>query len=190
MRYALILLYVILAVAGSQSLPTDALAAENGNDWRPTYDMVMMWINFIIFAALIVKLARVPLKGFFRDQKEEVAREIRRVEENRDKIAGEVTAAKAKLAECDARFARLKEAALQEAEKRRQDIIDDAKQESRLLIEHTKLKIEHQIREAGLRIKTELIDAATDRALEHLSSEVTAEDHRKYVDLFLNKIAG
>lgn len=190
MRYVLLLLYVILAVAAFQGLPTDALAAETGNDWRPTYDNVMIWVNFVIFAALIVKLGRTPLKGFFRDQKEEVAREIRRVEESRDKVAGEIKAAQARLEESDARFARLKDAALQEAEKKRQDIIEDAKQESRLLIEQTKRKIEHQIREAGLRIKAELIDAAIDRALEHLTREVTAEDHQKYLDLFLNKIAG
>jgi F-type H+-transporting ATPase subunit b len=190
MRYLPLLFCIILAVAGFQGLPADALAAEAGNDWRPTYDMVMMWINFVIFAALIVKFARNPLKSFFRDQKEEVAREIRRVEESRDKIAGEVKAATARLEECDARFARLKQAALQEAEKRRQDIIEDAKKESRLLIEQTKQKIEHQIREAGHRIKGELIDAAIDRSLEHLSREITAEDQRKYVDLFLNKITG
>jgi F-type H+-transporting ATPase subunit b len=190
MKYLPLLFYVILAVAGFQGLPTDVLAAENANDWRPTYDMVMMWVNFVIFATLIVKFARNPLKSFFRDQKEEVAREIRRVEENRDKIASEVKAAMARLEQSDVRFARLREAALQEAEKKRQEIIDDAKQEGRLLIEQTKLKIEHQIREAGHRIKGELIDAAIDHALEHLSREVTAEDHRKYVDLFLNKIAG
>ena len=190
MRYLPLLFYVILAVAGFQGLPTDALAAETVNDWRPTYDMVMMWVNFLIFATLIVKLARNPLKSFFRDQKEEIAREIRRVEENRDKIAAEVKAAMARLEESDARFTRLKEAALEEAEKKRQEIIDDAKKESRLLIEQTKSKIEHQIREAGHRIKGELIDAAIDRALEHLSREVTAEDQRKYVDLFLNRITG
>ena len=83
MRYLPLLFYVILAVAGFVGLPTDVLAAENANDWRPTYDMVMMWVNFLIFATLIVKLARNPLKSFFRDQKEEIAREIRRVEENR-----------------------------------------------------------------------------------------------------------
>lgn len=190
MRYGLVISYLIFALIGFHGPAPDALAAENSQDWRPTYDMVMMWINFVIFAAVIVKLARNPLKGFFRDQKEDIAREISRVEQSREKIATEVKEAIKKLEECDARFARIKETALQEGEKKRQEIIDDARQESRLLIEQTKVKIEHKIRETGLRLRAELVDAAVEHALQRLSKEVTAEDDRKYVDRFLNKIAG
>ena len=42
----------------------DAQAADGTGDWRPVFDLVMRWVNFLILAFLLIKFSRVPIKNF------------------------------------------------------------------------------------------------------------------------------
>ena len=71
---------IILIVPG-------ALAADQNGGWRPTYDLVMRWLNFVILALVLIKFARRPLADFLTGKKEEIARDIQRMEEEKEQAA-------------------------------------------------------------------------------------------------------
>ena len=48
-------------------LAESAGAAEAAGDWRPMYDLILRYVNFIILAFLIIKYARKPLVNFFKE---------------------------------------------------------------------------------------------------------------------------
>ena len=167
-----------------------ALAAENTENWRTTYDLVMRWVNFAIIAILLVKFAKTPLKNFLSDRKGQIERKIKAYEQQKEEIEEKIAENQKMLADSVIRFEKIKQMIIETGERKKLQIIEDAQQESRVLLEATKHKIEHQIREARNTIRSELIEAAIALAEKRLPAEITADDEQKLTDLFLAKTAG
>jgi F-type H+-transporting ATPase subunit b len=163
----------------------DAVAAEGSGDWRSTYDTIMMWINFGILAFVIVKFGREPMKDFLSGRKAELAREIGEIEEKKKEVTARINDTYRILDQSDARFAELKKKIVQQGEKKKQEIIEDAQEQSRLILQTTKQKIESRIVQAKATFRAELIDAATEIALERLPKEITEEDDRNMIEQYL-----
>lgn len=180
--------FVVVGALGIHLTGTQALAAEDANSWRATYDLIMMWVNFGIFTFVIVKYARTPLADFFKGKKEEVARTIDRVEEKKEKIKADIKAACALLDESKIRLEKSKERILQQGERRKQEIIEGARGESRIMLEEAKRRLDSQILQAQSAIRSELIDMAVSLAAAKLPGEITAADNQKFVDQFLTGI--
>ena len=66
-------------------MTSGAFAADGSNQWRPTYDLVMRWLNFGILVFLLIKFGKKPLLSLLHKRKEELQREINRAEEQRNK---------------------------------------------------------------------------------------------------------
>jgi F-type H+-transporting ATPase subunit b len=168
----------------------EALAADNADNWRPTFDLVMRWVNFAIIVILLIKFAKTPLKNFLSDRKEQVERQIKEHEQQKEAVNQKIIETQKMLTDNMIRFENIKKTIIGEAERQRQLIIEDAQQESRILMDATKHKIEHQIREARDAIRTELIESAIALAEKRLPAEITASDQQKLTDLFLASTAG
>jgi len=164
---------------------SDALAAENAENWRTTYDLVMRWVNFAIIAILIVKFAKTPIKNFLSDRKGQIEKKIKTYEQQKEAAQEKVAENQKTLADSQARFDKIRQTIIEAGERRKQEIIEDAQRESQMLLETTRHKIEHQIREAADAIRTEMIDSAIGLAEKRLPAEITAADQRKLTDLFL-----
>jgi len=167
----------------------DALAAENAENWRTTYDLVMRWVNFAIIAILLVKFAKTPLRDFLADQKGQIERRIKGYEQQKEAVEEKIAENQKMLADSMARFEKIKQMIIESGERKKQEIIEDAQRESQMLLDATQHKIEHQIREARNIIRSELIDSAIALAEKRLPAEITAADEQKLTDLFLAKTA-
>ncbi len=164
---------------------TDALAAEASGNWRSTYDLIMMWVNFGILAFVIVKFGKEPIKDFLSGRKAELAREIGDIEEKKKAVMAKINDTYRILDQSDARFEALKKKIVQQGEKKKQEIIEDAQEQSRLILHTAKQKIETRIVQAKATFRSELIDAAIEKAMERLPKEITEEDDRKIVEQYL-----
>ncbi len=162
-------------------------AAEDAKTWRATYDLVMMWVNFGILAFFIVKYARKPLMGFLEGESRKTAEEIQRIEESQQQMERQFDETVDSLDDSRRRLLLLQERILHDGERRRQEIIESARQESRGLIESTRQKIDAQIAEAHLRLRGELIDQAVALALDRLPAEITAEEELRLIDRFVRE---
>ena len=167
---------------------TDVLAADNASNWRPVFDLVMMWVNFGIFAFIIVKYSRKPLINFLKGQKEKVDLNINRIEEEKEKISAEVRAAIDTLDENKLRMQKLKERIILQGERRKQEIIDNALLESQIMLKEAKRKIDDQILQAHKAIRAEMVDMAVSLAVKKLPAEITSADNQKFIDQYLTGI--
>ena len=77
---------VLLLVVLFLLFPEGVLAEDGPADWRPTYDLALRWANFFILAFLIFKYARKPLVNFFKEKSEDIQKEIRAVEKEKEEI--------------------------------------------------------------------------------------------------------
>jgi F-type H+-transporting ATPase subunit b len=181
---------VILAamVACLHLLGNEAFAEEGSGDWRKNYDMVMLWVNFGILAFVLVKFGRNPLMSFLRMRRNEVAAEIKDLEDEKTLVTEKITEARQALTESDARFAELKEMIVHMGEKKRQDLIKDAEQESRNLMNLAQQKVGGYILAAKRAFKEQLIDASVSLALSRLPDQMTEEDNQRLVDQYLSAV--
>ncbi len=180
---ALMALVLLLAAA------VEVMAAEGGGGWRPTYDIIMKWLNFAILVFLFIKFARRPLKNFLSDKREEIALQIKTLADEKNRLQQRIREAKTELKESVVSLEELKERIVQMGERRKLEIIEDARQESRMIIESTKQKIEGRIILARNRLKAEMIDAAAEKALEQLPGIMTADDNQKLLEQFMVRAA-
>ncbi len=166
-----------------------AYAADSGANWRPTYDLVMRWVNFLILVFILVKFGKNPIKKFLFSQREKIEKEIKAVETQRKQVADQIKEYSRQLEESQERFVELKNRIVRQGERKKEQIIEDARQESRILLENAKRKIDYQFFQAQERLKGETIDAAIQLASQRLQSEITDNDNQLILTQYIAEIA-
>ena len=161
-------------------------AADSSGDWRPLFDLVMRWVNFLILAFLLIKFSRAPIKKFLADKKQAIADQIGELETEKDQILRQIEESKKQLKNSQERLSELKKRIVAQGEKNKQKMIAEAELESKMLLKSAKEKMDHRIVEARQVLKTELIDTAIARAIEMLPGKITEEDNRNFIDVFVS----
>jgi len=170
------------------SLPlliSPAFAAGEAGGWRSMYDEIMRWLNFGIFVLVIVKFARVPLVDFLKGRKEDVADEIKQVETQKQRAEEDVQGIVQQFEESRRHLEKIKTRILNQGERRKEQIIADARSESEMMLNASKINIKGQIANARDRLRFEIIDEAIDMALKKLPDEITDQDNAKIVNEYL-----
>ena len=180
-----IFFYLIIMVLSLHFLGHDALAAEKSGGWRPIYDIILRWINFGIIVFVVVKYAKTPIINFLRGQKDKLAQEINRLENEKDDIKGKIKETLKAVDESEARFAELKDRIIQQGEKKKTEIIESSQDQSKLMLEDATRRIDAYFLKAKNEFRAEMIDKAMDMATEQLPREITPEDNDKFTHLFL-----
>jgi F-type H+-transporting ATPase subunit b len=175
----------VALVAGAAALiPATAWAAEGG-DWRPTYDLIMRWVNFLILVFVIAKFARTPLRNFLSGQKDTITREIQAMEESRQAAQARISEIKLQLEEISGRMEKMKARIVTQGERRKQEIIETAQRESRIMLDSAKVKIAGRMNTAKQTIRDEMVDIAVQLAMQKLPGEITATDNDGFLDHYL-----
>jgi F-type H+-transporting ATPase subunit b len=167
---------------------TNAWAAEGSGFTRATWDEIWRWVNFIILFGVIIKFGRRPILNFLDKQKEDVAQSIKKLEDRKRDAQATLEESQRKLTASEERLATIKDRIISEGENRKAQLIADAQEESRILLETAQLRIEHQIREMHTQVKTELIDTATQIALTKLPGLLTSEDEDRMVGQWMDAV--
>jgi F-type H+-transporting ATPase subunit b len=182
-RIAALAFFLMLLWAGA------ALAAEEAGGWRPTYDLVMRWVNFALLAFVIVKFSRKPLNDFLQGRKMALSIEIQRIEEQRQQAAEQAKAAARRLEESRDQLELLKERIVSQGVSAKERIIADARQQGRNIMEESQRRIGGQILRARQKFRNELVDAAIDRVLEKLPETINDADRERMVKAFVASLA-
>jgi F-type H+-transporting ATPase subunit b len=164
----------------------EVLAAENSGDWRPIFDLVMRWVNFLILAFLLIKFSRTPIKNFLAGKKQEIADAIGELEAEKEEILHQIEESKKQLQNSQERLAELKKRIIAQGEKNKQKIIEEAELESNMMLKSAKQKMDSRVVEARQVLKTELVDTAIALAINMLPGQITEEDNQKFVDTFIS----
>jgi len=167
---------------------TNAWAAEGSGFTRQTWDEIWRWVNFIILFGVVIKFGRRPIVNFLDKQKEDVAQSIKKLEDRKLSVQETLQESQRQLSASEERLELIKSKIISDGENRKAQIIADAQEESRVLMETAKVRIDQQIREMHSRVKAELIDAATQIALTKLPGLMTGEDEDRLVDQWMDAV--
>jgi F-type H+-transporting ATPase subunit b len=179
---------MLAGIIGLHLFGPNALAAEDSNNWRFTFDLVMRWLNFGILAFILIKYSKTPIKEFLTGKKEETARQINKIEQEKEKAEEKIQESLKMLDESKVRFAALKQRIIEDGEKKKQNIIEEAQQESKILLESARKKIDNRFLEAKNSFKSELAEMAIALAIKRLPKEITQNDRQKWVNDFIANV--
>lgn len=178
----------LLPLGASLVFPLQALAADGGGGWRSTYDMVMMWVNFVILVALLVKFLRRPLGRYLASQRDAIKNAFDDLEAEKARINHDIQALResmeARRQKAEERHRRI----VAQARRERRDIIETAREEAQRRIAKARQQIDARHREARTKLRNEIIDAAVAKAMSELPHQVTPEEEQAWVSLFLKSI--
>jgi F-type H+-transporting ATPase subunit b len=164
----------------------EVLAADNPGGWRPIFDLVMRWINFLILAFVLIKFSRAPIKKFLAGKKQDIADEIGGLEAEKEEMLRQIDDSKKQFENSRDRLTDLKKRIVAQGEKNRQMIIEAAEQESKILLRSAQQKVNSRIVEARQALKSELVDAAIALATKLLPEKITEEDNQKFIEAFMS----
>jgi len=177
---AVLLLMVLLLM-----VPQGVLAEDGAGDWRPTYDLALRWINFFILMFLIFKYARKPLVNFFKEKSEDIKKEIRAVEQEKEEILAKVEEMLKARDHSQEKLEKLKERVISQGKAKKQRIIEDARKESKILLAGAQRKIESQMMTAHEDVRAEMIDHAIEMALQKLPAVIDEKDRQKLYEQYI-----
>lgn len=167
---------------------TEALGAESAVNWRPTYDLVMRWLNFGILVLLFFKYVRKPLSAFLNGKSRQVKESITKVEEEKEVVMTRIHELKNEQKKAQEHMHQIRDRLLSQGEQKKKKIIDDAKKESHLLMGNAKQKIKHEISSARNTLQMEMVDQAIALSMQRLPQLMTDQDAQNSLKLYLDGI--
>lgn len=180
----LIILICALAFAILNASPV--FAAGEAPDWRPTYDVIMMWVNFLILAGVLYKVLKNPISDFIQGKKYEMEKEIQNAEDQKIQAEEKIKESMKMLAEGKDKFVRVKERIIAQGEKNKETIIAEAREQSKYMMAEAKRKVDSQIIRARENFRKELVDMAFDIVIERLPSEINEDDNIKLTENYIS----
>jgi F-type H+-transporting ATPase subunit b len=109
------------------------------------------------------------------------------IEEKKRLAEEKVNAGQIKLQAGKERLKLIHDRIVSEGQRQKEKMIAAAKQEARIMLETAHTKIGGQIRDAHHTIRAELIEAATEKALEKLPRLITDQDHERMIRLWMEE---
>jgi F-type H+-transporting ATPase subunit b len=178
----IIVFFCVLCVTGP---PAFANPDESGSGWRPTYDAIMMCVNFVILVLILVKLLKNPVSDFFKNQRQSITDEIDQLTQQKEKTEAELNEVEKLVAAGDAHIKVIRKKLAEDGEAIKAKIIENARQQSAYMLAAAKKNITNQFIEARQAFQAELIDLAMSSASEKLVNEIDNNDHETLVNQFL-----
>ncbi len=181
-------MFFINAVVLVLLITTEAIGAESCGEWRSSYDIIMKWVNFSILIFLFIKFVKKPLMNFLNLRGEELARDIKKLEDDKKRAEAESQETLSILEKGEAHIAKIKTRIIEQGKEEKEKIINDARSQSQYMLEESKQRVGSQLLQAKQTFRGELVEAAISLAMEKLPAEITEEDGQNIVDNYLVSI--
>jgi F-type H+-transporting ATPase subunit b len=183
--------YVFLCVAGFvfYLLTFNAFAADGSNAWRPTYDLVMRWVNFVILVFILVKFGKGPLLKMLGQRKKDLQKEISLAEKQKNGAEDKLQEIREQLDASSERFEEIKRRIIQQGENKKKEMIEDAKKESRILIQEAKRRMDTQILSVQKAFQAEMVEETMKIVFQKLPQYFTEKDNQKLIELYLTQVS-
>ena len=176
-------------LGASLLVPLQALAADGAGDWRPTYDVVMMWVNFVILVLVLVIFLRQPLGGFLTSQRNDIKKTFDDLETEKTRIKDDIQALRNSMERHRQKAEDRHRRIVAQARRERLDIIESAREEAQRRLTKARQQSDARRREAWRTLRNAIIDAAVDRVMAELPRHVTPENQDAFVASFLKSIS-
>ena len=151
-------------------------------------DFIWRTFNFVVFAAILIKLVAKPAKQFFAGRSLEIAETFDDLETKKTEAEAALKAAQARLAEVAGEREELIKQFMAEGELEKKKIIEKAEMVAARIKEMAVLSIEQETKKAAQELKKEVAEQATQMAEALIKKEITSTDQSKLVEEYLHKV--
>lgn len=151
--------------------------------WPPPFGFAL--INFVIFAAIMSKLAWKPLVAFVRDRHDSIAKNLDEAAQLRAEAEATLKRFEAKIAGIDGEIETLLAQIRKEAEQEKARIMANAEADAKRLKADAERQIAAEIDAARRELRRGVIEAAVAAADETLRKNIVADDQRKMAEKYV-----
>jgi F-type H+-transporting ATPase subunit b len=183
----LVTVSVVLASGGGEAAH-GAAHAGHGITPEKIQDFIWRTLNFVVFAAILIKLAAKPAKAFFSKRSTDIGESFEDLEAKKAAAEGALRAAEARLADVASEREKLLEQFMAEGEAEKKKIIEKAEMVAERIKEMAQLSIQQETKKATQELKKEVAEKATQMAEALIQKEITSTDQTKLVEEYLNKV--
>lgn len=151
-------------------------------------DFIWRTFNFVVFAAILIKLVAKPAKAFFAQRSTDIGASFEELEAKKAEAEAALKAAETRLAEVASEREQLIQQFMAEGEAEKKKIIEKAEMVAARIKEMAALSIEQETKKAVQELKQEVAEQATQMAEALIKKEITSTDQHKLVEEYLQKV--
>jgi F-type H+-transporting ATPase subunit b len=151
-------------------------------------DLIWRTVNFVVFAAILIKLVAKPAKNFFAQRSQDVATTLEEAEARQAAAEAAVQAAETRLAEVAKERQKVIQQFMAEGEMEKAKILDKANLVAARIKEMAAMTIEQETKKAAQGLKEEVVGLATQMATDMIKEKATKADQQGLVEEYLKKV--
>jgi F-type H+-transporting ATPase subunit b len=161
---------------------------HGGIDPAKVTDFIWRSVNFVVFAAILIKLVAKPAKGFFAKRSQDIGQTLEDLEAKKAAAAQAVKEAEARLALVAEEREKIIQQYVAEGEMEKAKIVEKAEMVAARIKEMASMSIQQETKKAVQDLKQEVVDLATQLAEDQIKKKVTSADQHKLVEEYLKKV--
>ena len=179
---------IIPAVLVLMLAAAPAFAAGGGYSESQIKDLLYRLMNFAVFFAVLFYFLRKPLAKFFRDRRENIARNLEYLETQARNLEEQTEIMNKQIAgiasERDSILAQYERMGQKEADR----IIAEAKTTAENIIQKTQAAMELEVKSARQVLLQEIVRLSTEAATEMVKTNINADDQKRLTGEFMAQV--
>lgn len=179
---------IALLLAGTALAAEAAHGGHGGIDSAKLQELLWRTVNFVIFAAVLIKLAAKPVKKLFVQRSEEVATTLEELEAKQTEADKAIEAAESRLAEVAQEREKIIQQYMAEGELEKAKILEKANLVAERIKEMAALTIQQETEKASQNLREEIVGVATQMATDMIKKKATPADQQGLVEEYLKKV--
>jgi F-type H+-transporting ATPase subunit b len=179
---------IALLLAGTALAAEAAHGGHGGVDSAKLQELLWRTVNFVIFAAVLIKLAAKPVKKLFAQRSEEVATTLEELEAKQTEAEKAIQAAESRLAEVAQAREKIIQQYMAEGELEKAKILEKANLVAERIKEMAALTIQQETKKASQNLREEVVGVATQMATDMIKKKATYADQQGLVEEYLKKV--
>ncbi|MBM4275599.1 MAG: ATP synthase F0 subunit B [Deltaproteobacteria bacterium] len=168
--------------AGAAGAPGGGYSADQ------IHDIIWRSVNFVVFAAILIKLVARPAKEFFAKRSQDISVTLEDLEAKKAEAAQALKEAEERLAKVAAEREKILETFVAEGELEKAKIIQKAEAVATRIKEMAAFSIQAETKKAAQELKKEVVDLATNLATDLIKEKATYADQQGLVENYLKKV--
>ncbi|MFQ3573886.1 MAG: F0F1 ATP synthase subunit B [Thermodesulfovibrionales bacterium] len=178
-----------IALLGVLSLSTPTFAGGGGESFTLT-DWFWKFVNFGILVFLLVKFVKKPIQDYLQQRRENIEKTLNEAKEAKELAQKALTEVEERLVLKDKEIASILESAKESGEREKARLIEEGEKMRLKILEQAKINIDYEVRKAKETIQTEAAEAAMMRAEELIKSSITDKDQDRLFQESLKLLEG
>lgn len=145
-------------------------------------------LNLLILFLIVKKFLYKPVKKMLNDRQNTIDGDYKKAEEAKNQALADQKAYEEKIVTAKAEGDSIIKSAVDMAHSREEEILKEAKQKAEGILKQAQSEIDLERRKAESLIKSEIVSVSTALTEKMLEREISADDHKKIIDSFIDGI--